>query len=91
VVMEQEEDAEAAAVLQAADTEEEEEAVAFVRPIVRRPVGGFIPGYRGKGAKRHSRKVLRYVSFSPPLLPSLLTFSLSLSLSLARTVTTSRA
>ena len=79
VVMEQEEagDAAAAAVLQAADTVEEEEAAPFVRPVVRRPVGGFIPGHhRGKGPKR--RKVLRYVSFSPPLLASLLTFSLSL-------------
>jgi histone H4 len=48
----------AAAALQAADTEpeEEEEAAPFVRPVVR-----FVPAGRGKGkgAKRHQRKVLR--------------------------------
>lgn len=82
VAMEQEEagDAAAAAALQAADTEGEEEAAPFVRPIVRRPVGGFIPGYRGKGAKRHSRKVLRYVSFSLILPFAFITHLLSLSL-----------
>ena len=47
----------AAAALQAADTEEEEgEAAPIVRPVVR-----FVPAGRGKGKgpKRHQRKVLR--------------------------------
>ena len=51
----------AAAALEAADTEPEEEAP-FVRPVVHRPVGGFIPGHRGKGGKKvpkRHRKVLR--------------------------------
>ena len=51
----------AAAALHAADTEpeEEEEEAPFVRPVVR-----FVPAGRGKGkgAKRHQRKVLRYAS-----------------------------
>lgn len=66
----------AAAALQAAEgadtePEEEEEAAPFVRPVVR-----FVPAGRGKGkgAKRHQRKVLRYAS--RPLRPR--TDSLSL-------------
>jgi hypothetical protein len=54
-------EAAAQALQEAADTEPEEEAP-FQRPVVRPFLGYRGKGGKGKGAKRHRCKVLRYVS-----------------------------